>query len=167
MGSGWYRDGARWTHGDPRAYDVTRRCGDLVEMLLDDWSVERAAAAVGFEIDSTAQPAAIAPGHDCESAVRGGLLIAATCTDVKSVRESLFRAREAPVPSAVGPVAGALLGVIHGVEALPIDLLARMELTWVVDTLARDLVAQLTEHPGDGPPDVPRHAMWATRYPPG
>lgn len=56
--------------------------------------------------------------------------------------------REAPpVPAAVGPVTGAFVGSTYGVEALPVDLLEGMELTWVVDTLARDLIAQLTGNP--------------------
>ncbi|MFJ7096509.1 hypothetical protein ACIQWL_40770 [Streptomyces mirabilis] len=44
-------------------------------------------------------------------------------------------------------MAGALLGAAHGAEALPVGLVSRHELAWVLDTLARDLVAQLTDSP--------------------
>lgn len=47
----------------------------------------------------------------------------------------------------VAAVTGALLGAVHGVDVLPVEVLSRCELTWVADTLARDLVTQLTESP--------------------
>lgn len=62
-------------------------------------------------------------------------------------------------------MAGALLGAVYGVEALPIDLVDRLALCWVVDTLARDLVSQDLDHPGGfefGEAPDPR---WWERYP--
>ncbi len=35
------------------------------------------------------------------------------------------------------------MGAVHGVHELPVDLLSRLELNWVLDTLARDLVDQM------------------------
>ncbi|MGY1771964.1 ADP-ribosylglycohydrolase family protein [Blastococcus sp. SYSU D00813] len=53
--------------------------------------------------------------------------------------------------SGVAAVSGAMLGALHGVDALPVDLLSRAELSWVADTLARDLVYELTESPSGQP----------------
>ena len=36
---------------------------------------------------------------------------------------------------------------VHGVEALPVDLISRHELAWVLDTLARDLLMELEDSP--------------------
>jgi hypothetical protein len=44
-------------------------------------------------------------------------------------------------------VTGALLGAVHGYVALPVDLLSRRELTWVLDTLARDLLSEMKNSP--------------------
>jgi ADP-ribosylglycohydrolase len=67
------------------------------------------------------------------------------------VHDALRFAAGAPDGDSVACVAGALLGAAHGVEALPIDLISRHELAWVLDTLAHDLIAQFADSPsGDG-----------------
>ncbi len=50
------------------------------------------------------------------------------------------RARH-PMATRSAAVAGALLGAGHGASQLPVDLVSRHELAWVLDTLARDAVA--------------------------
>lgn len=70
------------------------------------------------------------------------------------------------MPGGVGPVAGALLGAVYGVQALPVELLAGLELGWTADTLARDFAAQLLYSPGPSGwtgEDVDPH--WIKRYP--
>ncbi|MEU6770188.1 hypothetical protein [Streptomyces sp. NPDC046759] len=62
-------------------------------------------------------------------------------------------------------MAGALLGALHGAEALPVDLISRHELAWVLDTLARDLVVQLTDSPSGGEYTAGWDQYWWDRYP--
>ena len=57
-------------------------------------------------------------------------------------------------------VAGALLGAINGPEALPTDLVARLELAWPGEVLARDLVQELS-----GRLDRADEERWWARYP--
>ena len=54
---------------------------------------------------------------------------------------------------------GALLGAVHGADALPVPILSRCELVWVADTLARDLHAVLTESPDGHERRVPTAAI--------
>ncbi|MGW3248242.1 hypothetical protein [Streptomyces sp. NPDC001070] len=56
-------------------------------------------------------------------------------------------AATAPDGDSVACMTGALLGAAHGAQALPVDLVSRHELAWVLDTLARDLVAQFSDSP--------------------
>jgi hypothetical protein len=58
-----------------------------------------------------------------------------------------------------------LLGAVHGVSALPVDLVSRLELAWVVDTLARDVVVKLLDSPGGSQYAPARDATWWDRYP--
>ncbi|NUP38643.1 MAG: hypothetical protein HOY76_16895 [Streptomyces sp.] len=54
---------------------------------------------------------------------------------------------------------------VHGVEALPVDLISRHELAWVLDTLARDLLMELEDSPS-GSEYVPGwDPHWWHRYP--
>lgn len=80
------------------------------------------------------------------------------------------RACAAPDGDSVAAVAGALLGALHGLEALPVALISRLELGWVVDALARDLALQVRENQagdgwkGDGY-EEPLDPWWDTKYP--
>jgi ADP-ribosylglycohydrolase len=84
----------------------------------------------------------------------------------------------AQAPPQVAAITGALLGAVHGPDALPVDALSRCELVWVTDTLARDLVTELTESPagqetlkptGPGQYDLAweqrSEPSWWSRYP--
>ena len=62
-------------------------------------------------------------------------------------------------------LAGALIGALYGAEALPIELLARMELGWTIDTLARDLISQLDDHPSGTEYSAASDPHWHDRYP--
>ncbi|WP_245685594.1 ADP-ribosylglycohydrolase family protein, partial [Streptomyces yerevanensis] len=97
--------------------------------------------------DQPADPgrlAKLAPDATAPSALLGGLYVAASFPEPAQVHAALRFAAGAPDGDSVACVAGALLGAAHGVEALPVDLISRHELAWVLDTLARDLVAQFT-----------------------
>ncbi len=105
--------------------------------------------------------------HSARSALRGGVAVAVRCVDGSpaAVRCALLSVRDAVAPGAVGPVAGALIGALYGVEALPVDLVSRLELGWVVDTLARDLVSQDLDHPGGSEYREAPDPHWWARYP--
>ncbi|NED32214.1 ADP-ribosylglycohydrolase family protein, partial [Streptomyces sp. SID8499] len=92
--------------------------------------------------------ARLAPDPTAPSALLGGLYVAASFPERDQVAAALRFAAGAPDGDSVACVAGALLGAAHGAEALPLDLVSRHELAWVLDVLARDLVAQLTDRPG-------------------
>ncbi|MFF4960202.1 ADP-ribosylglycohydrolase family protein [Streptomyces sp. NPDC001222] len=75
----------------------------------------------------------------------GGLYVATSFPNRDQVNAALRFAAGAPDSDSVACVTGALLGAAHGAEALPIDLISRHELAWVLDTLARDLVTELID----------------------
>jgi hypothetical protein len=98
-----------------------------------------------------------APDATAVSAVTGGTYAAASFPD--DVRQAIvFAAGGAGGHAAT--VAGALLGAMHGPEALPIDLVARLELAWPGEVLARDLVQEFT-----GRADRAGEEAWWERYP--
>ena len=122
----------------------------------------------------TGRLARLAPDATAPSALLGGLYAAASFPGRGQVGSALRFAAGAPDGDSVACVAGALLGAAHGAEALPVELVSRHEPALVLDTLARDLVAQLTDSPsgseyvkgwdphwwgrspgGDPPADVP------------
>ncbi|WP_431998692.1 hypothetical protein [Streptomyces fungicidicus] len=53
----------------------------------------------------------------------------------------------APDGDFVACVTDAVLGAVHGIEALPGDLASRHKLSWVLDTLARDPLLQIFDLP--------------------
>jgi ADP-ribosylglycohydrolase len=107
----------------------------------------------------------LAPASTATAAMRGGLYVAASFPEPEDVGAALAFAALAPHGKSVAAVAGALLGAVHGVSALPVDLVSRLELAWVVDTLARDVVIELTDSPGGSEYTPPRDPTWWDRYP--
>ena len=79
--------------------------------------------------------------------------------------EALEFAATAPDGDSVAAVAGALLGAGNGASQLPVDLVSRHELAWVLDTLARDAVQELVDSPGGSEFEAPRDPHWWSRYP--
>jgi ADP-ribosylglycohydrolase len=105
-----------------------------------------------------AEPSAVA-------ALAGGLYVAASFPKRDAVRDALLFAASAGDGGHVATVAGALLGAAHGPDALPVSWLSRLELIWVADTLARDLVRQLTESPAGSEYAEATDPSWWDRYP--
>ncbi|MEU0056805.1 ADP-ribosylglycohydrolase family protein [Streptomyces sp. NPDC006334] len=112
-----------------------------------------------------ARLARLAPDATAPSALLGGLYVAASFPDRDQVDAALRFAAQAPDGDSVACVAGAFLGAAHGTEALPVDLVSRHELAWVLDTLARDLIAQLTDSPSGGEYTSGWDPHWRGRYP--
>ncbi|WP_196467463.1 hypothetical protein [Planomonospora sp. ID91781] len=79
--------------------------------------------------------------------------------------EALTFAAAAPDGDSVTAVTGALLGALYGVDIWPVELISRLELVWVMDTLARDLALQITESPAGGEYESGEDPFWWDRYP--
>lgn len=114
----------------------------------------------------------LAPDKSAPSALAGGIYVAMSFPEADTVAEALEFAGWAPDGDSVATVAGAILGAVHGYEALPSSLTSRLELGWVMDQLARDLAHQVVENQAgagwksEGPdPDLPLDPWWDTRYP--
>lgn len=98
---------------------------------------------------------ALREGLRCALAHPGRAEVAAAVDDLVTV----------PHPAA-GAVTLALLGAAHGIEALPPDAVARLDVGHVADQLALDLVAEVEGTPQRSP-DPAAVAGWLRRYPPG
>ncbi|MFF3615049.1 ADP-ribosylglycohydrolase family protein [Streptomyces sp. NPDC002580] len=109
--------------------------------------------------------AKLAPDATAPSALLGGVYVAASFPERDRTAAALSFAAGAPDGDSVACVAGALLGAAHGAEALPVDVVSRHELAWVLDTLARDLVAQLTDAPSGSEYEGGWDPNWRDRYP--
>jgi ADP-ribosylglycohydrolase len=109
--------------------------------------------------------ARLAPDPTAPSALLGGVYAAASFPDRADLRAALEFAAGAPDGESVACVTGALLGAVHGVEALPVDLVSRHELAWVLDTLARDLLLELDDSPSGTEYVRGWDPHWWNRYP--
>jgi hypothetical protein len=98
-------------------------------------------------------------------ALAGGVYAAACAADAADAPDMLLFAASRADGGHAAAVAAALLGARFGLAWLPVPWLARLELVWVGDTLARDLVRQLADSPpGDGY-TAATEATWWDRYP--
>ncbi|MFJ4846335.1 ADP-ribosylglycohydrolase family protein [Streptomyces sp. NPDC088733] len=183
LAADWAREIAALTHGDPAAHSAAAHAVVLAghcltgtqvrEALREGLQALRAAdrdpnageldrldaalqEAVGHGADAE-RLAALAPDATAPSALLGGVYVAASFPQREQVGDALRFAAGAPDGDSVACVAGALLGAAHGAEALPVELVSRHELAWVLDILARDLVTQLAHADGD--------PHWRGRYP--
>jgi ADP-ribosylglycohydrolase len=112
-----------------------------------------------------ARLAKLAPDATAPSALLGGIYVAASFPGRDQVDAALRFAAGAPDGDSVACVTGALLGAAHGAEALPVGLVSRHELAWVLDTLAHDLVAQFTDSPSGSEYVGGWDPHWWGRYP--
>jgi hypothetical protein len=170
--AGWTQEVVAATHRDPDAVRAAVAGVDLLRSALGAGAVTAAVRAgcdplLDGVCDGTRPLERLAPDHTAVSALRGGAALAARCPGPEVIVDALYAARDLPAPDAVGPVAGALLGAVHGAERLPVELVSRLELGWVVDTLARDLVDQIEDRPGGSEYQRAPDAHWWARYPGG
>lgn len=173
LDDGHVRELASAAHGSATAIEAATVGVAAVRVALTASSMREVLEQVGRSplldgvLDADVPLADLGRSHSARSALRGGVAIAVRCVDgsPSSVHFALREAREARVPAAVGPVAGALLGALYGVEALSTNLMGRLELGWVVDTLARDLVSQELDHPAGSEYFAAPDPHWWTRYP--
>lgn len=187
------REIAALTHGDPLAQAATAHATALVKYCLDGERVHSGleaglAALSGVDRDTTdadvgrleavyrqalahpgdsARLKQFAPDSTAPSALLGGLYAAASFPDGADFDAALRFAAGAPDGDSAACVTGALLGAAHGVEALPVELVSRHELAWVLDTLARDLLLQATQSPAGSWGVTGWDPRWSDRYPGG
>ncbi|GAA3120414.1 ADP-ribosylglycohydrolase family protein [Planomonospora alba] len=141
---------------------------DLIRLPHVAWLFGMVHEALGHVRQAPRQKARlaqVAPDATASAALSGGVYVAASYPAPGEAMEALAFAATAPDGDSVAVVAGALLGALHGVDVWPVELISRLELAWVMDTLARDLALQITESPagdGYGPPKDP---FWWDRYP--
>ena len=187
----WARNLALLTHDDGQRQNASALVTQvLVEALTatDDlkWAIKRAtydldypvnadvhgALSAGFQAPCVPQTLErLAPDKTSWSALAGGLYVALSFPDEDTITEAIEFAGWAPDGDSVAAVAGAILGARHGYEALPPKWLSRLELGWVMDRLACDLSAELTERQGgtawkDDYGDLRAlDPWWDTKYP--
>ncbi|WP_229401415.1 ADP-ribosylglycohydrolase family protein [Micromonospora okii] len=101
------------------------------------------------------------------SALAGAVYVAACFPAREQVRHALSFAAASPHSRDVAPAVGALLGATHGCDALPVDLVSRLELAWVADVLARDLLSQFVDGPSGSEYAPAADPHWWDRYPGG
>ncbi|MEO6473270.1 MAG: hypothetical protein ABIR57_14825, partial [Aeromicrobium sp.] len=112
----------------------------------------------------------LAPDKSGLSALAGAIYVVHSFPEPDAVADALEFAGWAPDGDSVAAAAGSFLGALHGVEALPAQLVERLELGWVMDRLARDLALQVTQNQagsgwkGDGA-EEPLDPWWDTKYP--
>ncbi|GAB6897824.1 ADP-ribosylglycohydrolase family protein [Kineosporia succinea] len=107
----------------------------------------------------------LAPSASAPAVLMGGVYTAASFAGHADAGAALRFAATARAPQGVGAMTGAILGAVHGAGVWPVPVLVRHELLWVLDTLARDLVLQLTGNPGGSSGVAPDDPHWGSRYP--
>lgn len=98
-------------------------------------------------------------------ALAAALYVVGSFAERDDIVDALIFASQAADGPAVSATAGALLGALHGFDALPVELVSRLELIWVADVLARDLIVQDTEGPSGGEYGGAIDPHWWDRYP--
>ncbi|MEU0850661.1 ADP-ribosylglycohydrolase family protein [Streptomyces flaveolus] len=139
----------------------------LGESTTDD-EFRRLTTAYRLGVDRPAHAptlAHLAPDATAPSALFGAAYTVSSFPGRAQLGAALDFATQAPDGASVACVTGALLGAVHGYEALPVDLVSRHELMWVLDTLARDLLSEMNDSPS-GSEYIPGwDPYWWVRYP--
>lgn len=166
-------DTAAVTHGDPKGYlaaaegtvlatefatatdpQTAVSCALMELSFSEDRKphLDRYADAASDAVNNPADPTVLKRyGSDRSShAVLSAALYAATSfPEYDQVCNALRFASAGADRGSVAAVTGALLGAMHGADALPVDLVSRLELAWVADTLARDIVTEVVDKPDE------------------
>ncbi|MGV9264082.1 ADP-ribosylglycohydrolase family protein [Kitasatospora sp. NPDC003701] len=149
--------------GDGHPFDAVVRTLPMPYSAVPDTVLDLLKAPGGSP--DPGQLAWIAPDATASSALLGALFVVSRFPGRDTVGAALEFAAGAPDGASVACTAGALLGAAHGVGALPAGLLSRLELAWVIDTLARDLLQEYVDSPGGGDYRPARDPLWRARYP--
>lgn len=128
-------------------------------------ALEQALAAAAARPADPAELARLVPDDRAVSALAGGVYVACSLRDPHGIFEALLLAASVGQGGHVARVAGALLGTAYGADLLPANRIARLELAWVADTLARDLLAEQLDSPSGGEYVDGPDPYWYRRYP--
>ncbi|MCE0538783.1 ADP-ribosylglycohydrolase family protein [Kineosporia rhizophila] len=179
---------AALTHGHPRAWSTAAAGARLLNNVLaartgrEDLPAVITEALPGLDEELAAGlrtalwAASTRPGErdvlyslasndSAASVLMGGVYAATSFPGREGIYQAMRFAATAPEAHGVSAMTGAVIGSLHGVEIWPAGVLARHELVWVLDTLARDLVRQLTANPGGSAKAAPHDPRWNERYP--
>ncbi|MEV4721848.1 ADP-ribosylglycohydrolase family protein [Micromonospora noduli] len=107
----------------------------------------------------------LAPKATAVSALAGAVYVVASHPEREQTGQALLFAASTAFGRHVAPAAGAFLGSLHGADALPQGLVSRLELAWVADVLARDLVTEFVDGPAGSGYEPPTDPYWWERYP--
>jgi ADP-ribosylglycohydrolase len=107
----------------------------------------------------------LAPDTRASSALAAGIYVAASFPHPAQIRDALLFAADTRDGGHVAAVTGALLGTAHGADALPVDLVSRLELAWVADVLAHDMISEFTKSPSGTEYAPANDPTWRNRYP--
>jgi len=88
----------------------------------------------------------IASDKTAASALAGAIYTTLSLPDRDTIRLALEFARQAPAGGGAATVTGALLGAIHGIEAVPSDLLERLEVRSIIKDLTDELLEELDNY---------------------
>jgi ADP-ribosylglycohydrolase len=127
--------------------------------------IDRARWEADNDPRSVATLRAIAPRSTSENALSAAIYATCSYPGPDTVMEALHFAAAAPHGSSAAAVTGALLGAAHGFQAWPVELLARHELVWPLDTLATDLAHRICDDPTGSQDGAGNDARWWHRYP--
>jgi ADP-ribosylglycohydrolase len=157
---------AELVHGQrlPEAVGLAHdRCAQVVARLERSPLSEGLSAAATQPRDA-ASLRRLAPVARADCALSGGVYVAASFSGDR-IREALLFAASAGDGGHVAATAGALMGAIHGVHAMPANWLSRLELSWVGDVLAHELVTEFVEEPSGHEYAPSPDRTWWNRYP--
>ena len=127
--------------------ELRSACEELLDLLLHHDGHEETLGALRAALDlvdrDASAPSAermetLGQGWVAEEALAMGVYAALAADDVRSAL--LLAVNHSGDSDSTGAIAGSLLGAMHGVEALPGDLLGDVELRGLIVTLADDLV---------------------------
>lgn len=161
------------TATDELKWAIKRAAYDPHEPLLPVRADLTGALSEGFQAPrDTRTLEQLAPDRTSWSALAGGIYAALSFPDEETIADAIEFAGHAVAGNSVAAFTAAILGARYGVEALPQNWLSRLEVGWVMDRLACDLVSELVEHQGgrawkDDSPSEHRlvDPWWQLRYP--
>jgi ADP-ribosylglycohydrolase len=152
--------------GIAEAVERARRdCLGLVQHEGHELPLESALSAARSTPGRASVLADLAPDARAMSALAGAVYVALSFPEPEQARDGLLFAASVAGGAHVAAVTGALLGTAHGVDALPVDWVSRLELAWVADVLARDFLAEFVDHPSGSEFDPAPDPRWWNRYP--
>jgi ADP-ribosylglycohydrolase len=157
--------GLAQARGVAEAADLARQDSAPSTPGKADAALVVALAAARSQPRQAALLADLAPDARARSALAGGVYVAASFPDRRQMRDALLFAASAGDGGHVATVTGALLGTAHGVDALPVEWVSRLELAWVADVLAHDLVNEFTDSPSGSEYTPAPDPHWWDRYP--